>query len=39
MKKEERTVALEGNNDNLLHWISEHDHDILEKIADAENDC
>lgn len=39
VKKEERTVALEGNNDNLLHWISKHDHDILEKITDAENEC
>lgn len=39
VKKEEKTVALEGNNDNLLHWISKHDHDILEKITDAENEC
>lgn len=26
-----KNVALEGNDDNLLHWISKHDHDILEK--------
>ncbi|XP_059679458.1 ERC protein 2 [Gavia stellata] len=36
-KEEEKNVALEGNDDNLLHWISKHDHDTLEKIADAEN--
>lgn len=34
-----KNVALEGNDDNLLHWISKHDHDILEKITDAENEC
>lgn len=30
---------MESYDDNLLHWISKHDHDILEKITDAENEC
>jgi len=38
-KQEENNVALEGNDDNLLHWISKRDHDTLEKITDAENEC
>ncbi|KAM6060729.1 ERC protein 2 isoform 2-T3 [Theristicus caerulescens] len=39
VKEEEKNVALKGNDDNLLHWISKYDHDILEKITDAENEC